>query len=137
MAKSEDIANYMRFLSNILFFITAVTVTIAKMSTPSSPDCRKANISALFRGTVNIWLHYTHFRADSDIRLLSFIIQSTLQSRTPFVTRLANKPHCINHPNLNFNAFHIPADMKHSRYNVLESQNTNKPREPIEERKPV
>lgn len=73
-------------------------------------------MSALFRGAVNIWLHYIRFRTDSDIGLLSFIIQSALQSRILFVTRLANKQHCINHPHLDFNAFHIPVDVKHSRY---------------------
>lgn len=69
-------------------------------------------MSAVFRGTVNIWPHYIRFRADSDIRLLSFIIQSALKSRILFVTRLANKQHYINQPNLDFNAFHIPADVK-------------------------
>lgn len=78
---------------------------------------------------MNIWRHYIRFRAYSDIRLLSFIIQSALQSRILFVTRLANKQHYINHPNLDFNAFHIPVDVKHLRYNVLESQNTKKPRD--------
>jgi len=35
---------------------------------------------------------------------------------------LANKHHYNNHPNLDFNAFHIPVDVKHLRYNMLESQ---------------
>lgn len=67
--ESEDLDKYVRFHSSILVFIVISNIIIGKNEhSLMCPDCTKANLPALFRGTVKFWLHYTSFQADSNIR---------------------------------------------------------------------
>lgn len=77
----------MTFLANLLFFFSIiVNIIIARATSLVSPDCMKANTSALW-----IWLHCARFRADLDIRILPFIPQSTLQSRITFWNQVSKQ----------------------------------------------